>query len=275
MLVRLVANPRSRRGATVVAAARSALRAADVHVLEPDDGRRPEAIVVVGGDGSIAGAIAQAIGNDIPIGVVPSGTFNELARTLRIPFDVNAACATIAGGITRTVDAARVNGVYYLNEASIGVSSRITRLQHSREKQRLGWGAVALSVLEGLRYVRPFRATVECGERRDMLRVIQLTVANSDRFGGIIHVRDAAIDDGRLDCYAIEAGGIFPVLSLLAAVIRHGTDGLPGLRAYRGARIRIDTPHRHRLAADGEPAGTTPAEFEVLPKALKIFVPGS
>lgn len=275
MLVRLVANPRSRRGATVFSAARAALRDADIRVLEEHDARRPEAIVVIGGDGSIARVIPQALAGGVPIGVIPSGTFNELARTLKIPFDVVAACAVIAGGATRTIDVARVNGVYYANEASIGVSSRITWLQHSKEKQRLGWGAIVASILLGLRYVRPLRATIECGDRTETLRTIQITVANSNRFGGVIDVRDAAIDDGLLDCYAIEAGAIFPIVSTVAAIVRHEAGGLRGLRTYRGASIGIDTRHPHRIAADGEPAGTTPALFEVLPKALKIFVPDS
>jgi diacylglycerol kinase (ATP) len=250
------------------------MRAANVTICEQDDPRRPDAIVVVGGDGSIVPVIPQAIALGVPLGVVPSGTFNELARTLGLPFDIDAACATIARGHTRTIDAARVNGVYYLNEASIGASSRITRLQHSEEKQRLGWGAVVASIVFGLRYVRPLQATIVCGGRTETIRTVQITVANSNRFGGIINVRNAAIDDGVLDCYAIEAGGIFPIVSLVAAVVRHGAAGLPGLRTYRGTSVRIVTGHPHRIAADGEPAGTTPAIFEVVPKALKIFVPG-
>jgi YegS/Rv2252/BmrU family lipid kinase len=255
--------------------AQTALRAANVQLLEENDKRPPDAIVVAGGDGSIARVIPEAIASGVPVGVIPCGTFNELARTLKLPFDVAAACATIARGETRTIDVARVNGVYYANEASIGASSRITWLQRSEEKQRLGWGAIIGSILLGLRYVRPFQATIECGDRTETLRTIQITVANSNRFGGIIDVHGAAIDDGLLDCYAIEAGGIFPIVPLVAAVIRHGAGGLRGLRAYRGTTIRLDAPRAHRIAADGEPAGTTPAAFEVLPKAIKIFVPES
>ncbi len=229
--------------------------------------------MVAGGDGSIARAIPKAIELGVPIGVIPRGTFNELARTLEIPFDVSGACSIIANGVTRTIDVALVNGAYYVNEASIGASSRITWLQRSEEKQRLGWGAIAASAVHGLRYLRPFHATVECGDRTDALRVIQITVANSNRFGGIINVREAAIDDGALDCYAIEAAGIFPVFSLLLGAIRRGAHGLPGVRTYRGTAVRISGPHPHRIAADGELAGTTPAVFEVLPRALKIFAP--
>lgn len=275
MHVRLVANPRARRGARLVAVARAALQAAGLEFLEENDVRRPDAIVVIGGDGSIAREIPLAIAMGIPLGVVPSGTFNELARTLRIPFDVHAASGVIAAGVTRSIDVARVNGAYYTSEASIGVSSRITRLQHSGEKQRLGWGAIVTSILLGLRYVRPFHATIECDGDSESLRAIQITVANSNRFGGIIDVRDAAIDDGLLDCYAIEAGGIFPIVSFVAAIARHGAGGLRGLRAYRGRAVRIETQRPHRIAADGEPAGTTSALFEVLRRALKIFVPGS
>jgi diacylglycerol kinase (ATP) len=252
---------------------RAALTAAGIRVLGAQDAARPDAFVVAGGDGSIVHALPEAIALKVPLGLIPTGTFNDLARTLRIPFDVAAACAIVAAGVTRAIDVARVNGVYYVNEASIGASSRIARLQHSREKQRLGWGAVAESVINGLRYVRPFRATIESDDRADCVTTIQITVANSYHFGGVINVRGAAIDDGLLDCYVVEAGGLFPVLALTAAVLRGDATGLRGLKTYRGQRIRVTSPHAHRVTADGEPAGRTPATFEVLPGAVKVFAP--
>jgi len=273
MRVRLVLNRRSRRGATLGTTVAQALRACGIEVLERREKTRPDAIVVAGGDGTFVRAIPAAMELDVPMGLVPLGTFNDLARTLEIPTDVAAACALIAAGATRTIDVARVNGVYYVNEASIGASSRITRLQRTSEKQHFGWLAIVASAIRGLRYVRPFRATIQWNGSGDSMKTIQLTIANSQRFGGFISVADAAIDDGQLDCYAIEARGLFPVVALVAAVIQHGPSGLPGLRAYRSSAIRIVTPRPHRIAADGEPAGSTPALFEIVPRALKVFSP--
>jgi YegS/Rv2252/BmrU family lipid kinase len=272
MRVSLVVNPRSRRGRQLGSAVRDELRKRGVVIVAAHDAP-VDAIVVAGGDGTVVRCIARAIHLDVPMGVVPLGTFNDLARTLNIPTDVGAACEVIAAGGTRRIDVARVNGFHYVNEASIGLSSRITRLRKSWDKQRLGLGRILVSALRGLRYVRPFTAQISCDGASLRLQTIQITVANSHHFGRIITVEDAAIDDGQLDCYAVEGEGFVPALSLIAALLRRRRPRTGAIRTFRSAAFRIVTRRRHRVTADGEPAGKTPALFEVLPGALRIFVP--
>jgi YegS/Rv2252/BmrU family lipid kinase len=229
-----------------------------------------DAIVVAGGDGTVARYISRAIDLDVPIGIVPLGTFNDLARALAIPLDLDEACALIASGKTRRIDVARVNGLYYATEASVGISSRIARLQKSGDKQRFGFVAVALSVLRAVRFVRPFRAEITYDDGCAGVKTIQLTVANSQSFGGFITVNDAAIDDGWLDLYAVDGVGLWPV-RVLAAIVAHQGRSAEGVRTFRSTAFSVSTRRRHRITADGEPAGTTPARFEILPAALRVF----
>ena len=200
--VELALNPLSRRGAHYSEVIRSELQRLGVEIV--DEGSGVDAIVVGGGDGSLVRQIPRVLDASIPIGIVPLGTFNDLARTLRIPLDPRAACAVIAAGRTRAIDVARVNGAYYVTEASIGISSRIARRQRPEDKRRFGFGAIFASLVYAMRYARPFQAEVAFDGRRERVRAIQLTVANSQRFGGFITVEDAAIDDGRLECYSVE-----------------------------------------------------------------------
>jgi diacylglycerol kinase (ATP) len=211
----------------------------------------------------------------VPIGVVPLGTFNDLAHTLAIPFDLDAACALIASGESRRIDVARVNGFYYTTEASVGISSRVTSLQKTAAKQRFGLGAIVVSALRAFRYARPFCVEIAYDRERATLRTIQLTVANSQRFGGFITVDDAAIDDGVLDLYALEGEGFWPVVQAFAAIVAHRGRSATGVRAFRSTAFSVTTRRRHRITADGEPAGTTPAYFEILPQALRVFTPST
>jgi YegS/Rv2252/BmrU family lipid kinase len=270
--VSLVANPRSRRGRRFGAAVREQLTLMGIEpVAESASGGFLDAIVVAGGDGTFARQIPRAIELDVPIGIVPLGTFNDLARTLAIPLDLGAACALIASGKTRRIDVARVNGVYYATEASIGISSRITKLQKSADKRRFGFAAIALSALRAVRFARQFHAEVAYDGERASLKTIQLTVANSQSFGGFITVNDAAIDDGWLDLYAVDGVGFWPAIRVLAAIFARRGRSAEGVRTFRSTAFLVSTRRRHRITADGEPAGTTPARFEILPAALRVF----
>jgi len=104
---------------------------------------------------------------------------------------------------------------------------------------------------------------------------MQVTIANSPRFGHFISVQDAAIDDGRLDLYAVEIGSgadLFSAAGAIVAGCRHATGGL---HSFRSAAFDGTTRRRHHVTAEGEPAGRTPARFESLSlsAALRVFVP--
>ncbi|MBV9718937.1 MAG: YegS/Rv2252/BmrU family lipid kinase [Candidatus Eremiobacteraeota bacterium] len=269
----LVVNPASRRGGQSGDAVRAELARLGVEIVQqwPSTGA-VDAIVVAGGDGTLVGEIPRAIEHGVPIGLVPLGTFNDLARTLSIPLDIERACALIAAGHTRTIDAARVNGRCYVTEASVGLSSRLTRLQRPVDKQRFGLLAAAASLLQAVRFARPFHVEIVGGGQRTCLRAIQVTVANSPRFAAFIVDPTAAIDDGRLDCYCVELRSALDFFSIAAAIARRRRSA-QGLRTFRAEEFEVRTRRPHRISADGEPAGTTPARFEILRNALRIFAP--
>ncbi|MGA8533667.1 MAG: YegS/Rv2252/BmrU family lipid kinase [Candidatus Tumulicola sp.] len=257
----------------------SALAARGVEVLPfaPRDPSDPtpacDCIVAAGGDGTLVGLIGRAIDAGVPIGVVPGGTFNELARTLAIPLEVGAACDVIAAGRTRAIDVGLVNGVHYINEASIGISSRAARLQTSDLKQRFGFLAVGAAVLQALWYARPMFAEVSYQDTVVRFKTIQLTIANSNRFGGVFAVSDAAIDDGWLDLYSVEIETFWQAFRVARAILQGKRESVPGLRTLRAERFAVRQHRKHHISADGEPAGKTPATFRVLPKALRVLVP--
>jgi diacylglycerol kinase (ATP) len=270
----MILNPLSRHGRRLGDAVRAQLEQLGIELVDgPTRSERLDAIVVAGGDGTLARTIGMALALDVPIGIVPLGTFNDLARTLAIPLELEDACAVIASGHTRTIDVARVNGTYYVTEASIGFSSRLARLQKVYDKQRFGFFATVASALGALRYMRPFHAEVSYDGKRVHLKAVQLTVANSNHFGGFITVEDAAIDDGWLDLYSVEVDRITRVASVVRAMISGERRGAEGVRTLRSRAFDVTTRRWHHITADGEPAGTTPARFEILPGALRVFVP--
>lgn len=271
----LLLNPQSRRGREMALTLREDLRRFGVETVDGDarEAAGFDCVISAGGDGTLTRAMVRAIERNVPIGVVPLGTFNDLARTLNIPFDVASACAVIGAGHTRTIDVARVNGVYYASEASIGVSSRIARLQTPQEKRRFGTLAVVATALQAFWYARPMHVELSFDGKHESFKTVQLTVANSHRFGGVFSVADAAIDDGWLDVYSVEIDNAWDALCVARAVLSGHRHDAPGLRTYRSTKFYVHTGHHHHISADGEPAGKTPATFEVLPEALRVYVP--
>ncbi len=287
--VLLAVNTRARRGRDARDRAAAALRARGHTVIELQTDGKPGAlsaaivaraaeadvVAVGGGDGTVISAIAGLRETRLPLLALPLGTFNELARTLGIPFDLEQAVALIDDGVPYRIDVARANQFDYVNEASIGLSTSVARLQTGAVKSRLGMLAIPVTTLRALRYARPFHVEVEFedGTRRTF-RTIQLTVANSYRFGGVVENPEAAIDDGRLWLYTIDIKRWWHAFGILAAVALHRFPHAPDVIALRGHKFVVHT-HRgaRRVYADSEPATHTPVTFSVDREAIAVFVP--
>ncbi len=277
MLAQLVLNERSRRGAEAAPFVRESLKLAGVDFVEgdsPEDiGGGVDCIIAAGGDGTLVGAIRQALERGLPLGIIPLGTFNELARTLDVPLDIAGAVRVIRAENYRTIDVGRVNDSYFVNEASIGISSRISRLQTPELKKHFGLLGIAATALQAFRHSHPIHATVAYDGGRESVKTIQLTVANSHRFGGFLNVEGAAIDDGWLDLYSVDIESFRDAFGIAYAMFRGIRKQVPGLKTLRSRRFEIRTRTPHHITADAEPAGTTPAVFEILPKALRVYAP--
>lgn len=277
MLAWLVLNEHSRRGRELADDVRACLRARGVEIIEgafpAEVAPQLDCIIAAGGDGTIARLVPAAVAHGVPLGIIPLGTFNELARTLGIPFDAAGACEVIVGKHERAIDVGRVNKAYFVNEASIGVSSRIARMQTIEIKQRYGILGVIGTAVQAYRHARPIHAEVHYDGKVESLRTIQLTVANSNRFGGVFNVTDASIEDGWLDLFSVEIEHFAQAFGIVRAILAGRRDSISGLRTLRATSFDVRTRHAHRITADGESAGVTPATFSILPKALRVMVP--
>jgi YegS/Rv2252/BmrU family lipid kinase len=282
----LIVNTHARKGQKALDAARAALERRGHHVVVPpilhaeDIGAairasRGEADVVVvgGGDGTLVCALPAIRELGLPLAILPLGTTNELARTLAIPFALDAACALIDTGRERQIDAACANDVWYFNEASIGLSTHVARLQTGEMKSRWGMLSIPIATLRAWRSLRPYHLTVESEHGTQHFRTVQLTIANSYRFGGVAENPDAAIDDGMLDLYSIEISSLLDVLHVLRAVLRRRFPEARNVTTLRAPSFTVRGVRPHHVAADGERATMTPAPFRVERNAVRVIVP--
>ena len=285
----LIVNRHSRSGSGDLSAAREVLAEHGLGVVERECARSdevPEAIrracdavdlvILAGGDGTMNSAADALVECKLPLGILPTGTANDLARTLDIPTDLAAAAAVIGAGRRHAIDLGCVNGKYFFNAASIGLSAEVTR-HHTKERKRRYWVfAYLLSVRDAWRHTRPFRAQLRCDGRLTRLRAIQITVGNGRHYGGGMTVsEDAAIDDGWLDVYCLRPGSFWGLLALFPALRLGRLRHRESVHVMRGRTIEVRTPRTLPINTDGELTTRTPADFRVVPGALEVVVPAT
>jgi diacylglycerol kinase (ATP) len=233
-----------------------------------------DAVVIGGGDGTLNAAAAALVDLGRPAGLLPLGTANDLARTLGIPRDPEAAADVIAAGATKAIDLGRAGGRYFFNVATLGLSVAAARRLTGERKRRWGVLGYPIATLDALRTARPFWAIVECDGQRLELDAMQLAIGNGRHYGGGMIVSDAArIDEGLLHVYALEAMSL-PHLAAIAWRLRRGQhDQLESSHVLQGRRVQVHTRPRRATSTDGEITGRTPMNFEVAPNALRVLVP--
>lgn len=282
----LFANSAARRVKESLATAMQSLRAAGIDLIFEDLREqspeaalrkcpsRPDMIIVAGGDGTCNAVVDAVVPWQLPVGILPLGTANDLARTLDIPEDIEGACQVIADGATRSIDLGRVNGKYFFNVASIGLSVSIARELSGEIKRRWGvlgylWTAIRVTFR-----ARPFRAEIRCDGKTWHVKTLQIAVGNGRFYGGGMRVaEDAEIDDQKLDLYSLEVKHHWQVIWLFPALRRGCFKQCPDVRTLKGQRFEIRTRKPRRINCDGELLSRTPATFELVPQCLQVYAP--
>lgn len=252
-------------------------------------------IIACGGDGTInevANGILQS-GQDVELGVLPSGTGGDFRRTLGMPQKANEAARGLRNGTTKTIDVGRVTFLnhqneetvrYFLNVSSFGLSASI--IERVKTKNKLEWlpsellrgkTTFALSTLQevfDLDFVT-VRVKIDDAEAKH-LNTINFAVCNSRFFGGGMKIApDAKLNDGFFDI--INIGDIKTAKILLNAYkLYSGTHlELKEVKSARAARVEISLVNNEEIhiETDGELPGKLPALYEIVPNALRVRVP--
>jgi len=234
-------------------------------------------VVAVGGDGTVgacaAGLADAGPGSRAALGVVPAGGGNDAARSLGLPADDPLAAAGLLTRLRRRpADLATVAGRAYLNVAGAGFDSEVNRVAN----QRLGWargrpryvGAVLAQLVVG----RTARFELVLDGRAQRLEGWLVAVANGPSYGGGMRVAPrASLADGLLDVVVIGAIGKLEFLRTFPKVFSGAHVEHPAVAVHRAARVDLDADRSLAVYADGEPAGTLPATFEVRPSAVTVL----
>lgn len=283
----VLVNPKARRGGEAIDSVVGRLHKGGLDLtIEPFDAlpeiardivrlrESADMIILCGGDGTIASGALAVVECGLPLGIIPMGTANDLARTLGIPADLGKAADVVLAGHTRKIDLGSVNGYAFFNVASIGLSADLAQGLDPQTKKRFGRLGYAMAAARVLMKARPFTATIRDGDEVTRVKTFQIAVGNGRHYGGGNVVQaDAEIDDGHLDLYSLEFGRVWKLAGMLRS-FRSGTHGAWNeVRTARGVEFDIETRKPMPVNTDGEIVTSTPAKFRVHPEAITVLAP--
>jgi len=236
--------------------------------------------VAAGGDGTVREVAEVAARLELPLGILPLGTSNSVARELGLPLDPAEAARTVAAGHERTIDMGEAGGARFLLCWSAGFDAEVVRRVHRGREggiSKLAYAAATAAAL--VTYPRPGLEAMADGLPLPA-GAFQIVVANARVYGGYFRLaREAAVDDGMLDVCLFYGGRLsllrqalraFRKLPLLVRPERHRGAGAITLRARE---VFVPGPPSAPTQIDGDIAAGLPQRIRVLPRALRVLVP--
>lgn len=233
--------------------------------------RGVSALVVCGGDGMVHLGAQVTVGTPIPLGVIPAGTGNDVARFLDLPRDDPAAAADrVLAGRRRRIDVARAGERAFVTVLAAGfdavVNERANRMRRPRGQMRYN-----LATIAELRTFSPLSYHLELDDRTLETEAMLVAVGNGPSFGGGLRIAEGAeLTDGLLDVVVIGPMSRAGLIRTYPRLFRGTHTQLPQFSRHRVRRVRIDSPGITAYA-DGERIAALPLTIECLPGGLEVL----
>ena len=285
--VALLVNPTSGRGrgARIAPVVAKRLRDAGIEVAElvttsPDDvpprtraaiRTLADAVVLVGGDGTVHQVVQEMAGSGLPLGLIPAGTGNDFARALGIPLgDPEAAADRIVNGAVRTVDLLKAQGRLITTIVASGFDSLVNE-RANRMRWPKGQSRYTVATFAELRTFKPLSYTVTIDGEEHETDAMLVAVGTCPSYGGGLRICEgAAIDDGLLDVTIIKPVSRLTLLQLFPKLPKGTHVPDPRVIQLRGRSVRLESAGVTAYA-DGEPLGPLPVDIDIVPDGLTVL----
>ncbi len=287
--VLLIVNPAARAASgrerrALAAFARAGVQCTAIHSryaghatqLAADHAATADAVFTLGGDGTAMEVVTALAGSPTPVGILPGGTANVLARSLGIPLRIERAVPALLGAAVAQVDLGRLaDGRTFAIGAGMGLDATMVGGATPALKRRAGALAYAIAALRAFARFERFTVRLTVDGAITEHQVASVLVAN---LGTVVHdlisFGDGILrDDGLLDVCLFSPRTRLDALRILWRMLRHGWRGEPCMTWYAGRHIRVESFPPRAAQADGELLGTAPLDVQVLPGAGRLLLP--
>lgn len=252
-----------------------------------------EVVLVGGGDGTVSEVARELVHKPATLGILPIGTFNNIARSIGVLAELSVATSIIAAGQVREIDVGLANDTHYFFEAA-GAGLDATLFPVGEEIKSGRWTRIVEAVRLALQYEpQPFTITFDrplsevlpaasqarmskgalAGKtiRRNALVVV---AANGPYYGSRFTVAAGArLRDGRLTLSIYRRFSKWELLRHFQSISRGRRRYSPKIETFTAKEIELASPKSVAVHIDGQPFGTTPVRLRTLPGALRVFAP--
>jgi YegS/Rv2252/BmrU family lipid kinase len=234
--------------------------------------------VVVGGDGTINEVVNGVAGTGAELAVIHAGTAEDFGRTHGLPDRFDDAVRVALEGEPRTIDLGRVAFAggerLFANVSSTGMSGAVARRANGMTKALGGRATFYYALTREFLVWKNTEVTVRVDGAERRGRMHDVIVANGRWHGGGMKLApDARPDDGLFDVVTIGDASKLDFVTTSPKLYSGKYLAHPKVEALRGATVEVESAEPMPIELDGEPVGTTPARFEVVPGALRVRVP--
>lgn len=232
------------------------------------------AVVAVGGDGTVNEVGSGIVGENIPFGIIPTGTGNDFATHHKIPCDTEKALSRILEFQPTRIDTAYINGQPMMGSMGVGLDAIIVdRTNRSKHKKWLGSLSYGVEAVKSLFSFKPQEVTLTIDGKTEKIRQNWIVaVVNIGQYGGGIQIcPQAKTNDGYLDICSIQNITKKEFLRAFPLAYRGCHTDHPAVRIKRGQNITISGRSPLPYHVDGEIMGTTPVQVEIRPGSLLLL----
>jgi diacylglycerol kinase (ATP) len=236
-------------------------------------------VVALGGDGAFHHVVEGVYGTDAIAGFFPAGNGNDIARDLGIPGDPVRAANLFLHARARAVDLVRVRfgggrTAHFIGAGGMGLDAEAAHLANTRFKNWPGVARYLAGTLWAFYHEPPFELRAEMDGVRWAGRALFAAVANATSYGsGVKIAPEARMDDGWLDVVLVEEVSWTRLVEAVPILLTSGDLRYEEVHRFRCRRLRLQADRPAKVHGDGELLGESPAEFEIIPGAIRVMAP--
>ncbi|MQA96618.1 MAG: YegS/Rv2252/BmrU family lipid kinase [Streptosporangiales bacterium] len=233
----------------------------------------PGALVALGGDGIVHLAVQAVAGTGVPLGIIPSGTGNDIAREFGLPLrDPVAAAEVVLSGRRARYDLGRCGDQHFASVLACGLDSKVNE-RANRMRRLRGRAKYVAALFAELPRFRPVPFTLELDGVVTETEAALVAVGNTGMYGAGMRICPGARpDDGMFEVVVVAPASKARLLRTFPKVYGGGHVTMPEVTCMQARQVRIAAPDLIAYA-DGEPLGPLPVECSVRPGAIEVLVP--